>query len=214
MVVVGSKNGYLYSLNPELTAVAYKVPVTTIDNVDAAITPEGTRFCPGTAGGVNWYGPAYSPQTNTIFVNSVDWCSTVKLGGPESLEFSPGKPFIGSSNAFGLGDPQKTGWLTAVDADSGKVLWQYHDPLPLVAALLPTASGLVFTGDLAGNLLAFDGATGKVVFKDKAGGPVGGGVIAYSLGGQQYIAVAAGMENWIMQTKSGPAAIVIYALHR
>jgi alcohol dehydrogenase (cytochrome c) len=147
-------------------------------------------------------------------VNSVDWCSTIKLGGPESLEFVPGKPFIGSSNAFGDGDTKKTGWLTAVDADTGKVLWKYHDPSPLVAGLLPTASGLVFTGDLAGNLLAFDGATGKILFKDQAGGPVGGGVIAYSLGGQEYIAVAAGMQNWIMQTKSGPATIAIYALHQ
>jgi alcohol dehydrogenase (cytochrome c) len=214
MVVVGSKDGNLYSLNPELTSVAYKIPVTTIENVDAPMTPQGTRFCPGTAGGVNWYGPAYAPPANTIFVNSVDWCSTIKLGGPESLEFAPGKPFIGSSNAFGDGDAKKEGWLTAIDADTGKVLWKYHDPLPLVAGLLPTASGLVFTGDLAGNLLAFDGATGKLLFKDKAGGPVGGGVIAYSLGGQEYIAVAAGMENWIMQTKSGPASIVIYALRR
>jgi alcohol dehydrogenase (cytochrome c) len=214
MVVVGSKDGHLYSLDPDLTSVAYKIPVTTIENVDAPMTPQGTRFCPGTSGGVNWYGPAYAPPTNTIFVNSVDWCSTIKLGGPESLDFSPGKPFIGSSNAFGDGDAKKTGWLTAVDADSGKVLWQYHDPSPLVAGLLPTASGLVFTGNLEGNLLAFDGATGKLIFKNNAGGPVGGGVIAYSLGGQQYIAVAAGMENWILQTKSGPAAIVIYALRR
>jgi outer membrane protein assembly factor BamB len=84
----------------------------------------------------------------------------------------------------------------------------------MVAGLLPTASGLVFTGDLAGNLLAFDGATGKSLFKVKAGGPVGGGVIAYSLGGQEYIAVAAGMENWILQTKSGPASVVIYALRK
>jgi alcohol dehydrogenase (cytochrome c) len=214
MVVVGSKNGYLYALDRELTAVAYQVPLTTIENVEAPLTAEGTRFCPGTAGGVNWYGPAYAPPTNTIFVNSVDWCSTIKLGGPEALAFSPGKPFVGSSNAFGDGDASKTGWLTAVDADTGKVLWKYHDPEPLVAGVLPTASGLVFTGNLEGNLLAFDGATGKLVFKDKAGGPIGGGVVAYSLGGQEYIAVAAGMQNWIMQTKSGPASVVIYALRK
>jgi hypothetical protein len=32
------------------------------------------------------------------------------------------------------------------------------------------------------------------------------------VGGKQYVAVAAGMNNWIMQTKSGPASVVIYAL--
>jgi alcohol dehydrogenase (cytochrome c) len=35
MVVVGSMDGYLYRLNPDLTSVAYKIPVTTIENVDA-----------------------------------------------------------------------------------------------------------------------------------------------------------------------------------
>ena len=212
MVVVGSKDGYLYSLDRELTSVAYKIPVTTIENVDAPITKQGTRFCPGTAGGVNWYGPAYAPSTNTIFVNSVDWCSTIKLGDPESLEFVPGKPFIGSSNAFGDGDAKKIGWLTAVDADSGKVLWKYQSSLPLVASITPTASGLVFTADLEGNLLVFDAHSGKILFRSKVGGPVGGGVVTYMVEGKQYVAIAAGMKNWILQTESGPASVVIYAL--
>jgi alcohol dehydrogenase (cytochrome c) len=212
MVVVGSKDGYLYSLDPELTSISYKIPVTTIENVDAPITTQGTRFCPGTAGGVNWYGPAYAPSTNTIFVNSVDWCSTIKLGGPEALEFVPGKPFIGSSNAFGDGDTKKIGWLTAVDADSGKVLWKYQSSLPLVASITPTASGLVFTADLEGNLLVFHAHSGKILFRSKVGGPVGGGVVTYMVEGKQYVAVAAGMKNWILQTESGPASVVIYAL--
>jgi alcohol dehydrogenase (cytochrome c) len=145
-------------------------------------------------------------------VNSVDWCSTIKLGAPESLEFVPGKPFIGSSNAFGDGDAKKVGWLTAVDADSGKVLWKYQSSLPLVASITPTASGLVFTADLEGNLLVFQAHSGKILFRRKVGGPVGGGVVTYMVEGKQYVAIAAGMKNWILQTESGPASVVIYAL--
>ncbi|HWR51361.1 MAG TPA: PQQ-binding-like beta-propeller repeat protein [Bryobacteraceae bacterium] len=193
MVAVASKNGYLYGLDRNLSKVAYQVPVTTIANTDAPLTPAGTRFCPGTQGGVNWYGPAYSPQQNALFVNSIDWCTVIKLGGPESLQFKPGTPFLGSSNQFGDSDPKnKTGWLTAVDADTGKVLWKYHDSQPMVAAITPTASGVVFTADLAGNLLAFDAASGKVLLRNKAGGPVGGGVVTYMVNGKQYVAVAAG----------------------
>lgn len=44
-------------------------------------------------------------------------------------------------------------------------------------------------------------------------GPVGGGVITYMLAGKQYVAVAAGMNNPIMKTKSGPARVAIFALH-
>ncbi len=213
MVAVGGKNGYLYGLNRDLSNVAYQTPITSIANTDASITAAGTRFCPGTQGGVNWYGPAYSPEQNALYVNSIDWCTVVKLGGSETLKHTPGKPFLGSSNAFGDSDSQnKTGWLTAVDADSGKTLWKYHSSLPMVAAITPTASGVIFTGDLEGNLLAFDGASGKLLFQNKAGGPIGGGVVTYMINGKQYVGVAAGMEGAIMQIKSGPASVVIYAL--
>ena len=48
-----------------MKSVIYQVPVCAISNIDAAITPEGTHFMPGTQGGVNWNGPAYSPLTPT-----------------------------------------------------------------------------------------------------------------------------------------------------
>lgn len=214
MVAVGGKNGYLYGLNRNLTDVAWQTPVTTIKNADAPLTPEGTRFAPGTQGGVNWNGPAYSPLVNAVYVNTRDWATTVKVGGPEALEYTPGKIFLGSSNGFGEDDPasEQSGWLTAVDADGGNILWQYHAPLPLAAAVTPTAGGLLLTGDLEGNLLAFDAATGKMISKKKTDGPIGGGIITYSINGKQYVAVAAGMNNQIMGTKSGPASVVIYAL--
>ena len=82
----------------------------------------------------------------------------------------------------------------------------------MVAAITPTAGGVVFTGDLEGNLLAFDGASGKLLFQNKAGGPIGGGVVTYMIDGKQYVGVAAGMEGAIMQIKSGPAAVAIYSL--
>ena len=213
MVVVGSKNGYLYGLNRELSKVIYQSPVTTIANTTAPLTPEGTRFCPGSQGGVNWYGPAYSPDRNAVYVNSIDWCTVIKLGGPESLEHTAGKPFLGSSNAFGDSDPNnRTGWLTGVDADTGKVLWKYHSTQPMVAAITPTAGGLVLTGDLNGNLLAFDDVSGKVLLQHNAGGPIGGGIVTYTINGKQFIAVAAGMQNGIMMTKSPSSYLVILAL--
>jgi len=213
MVAVGGKNGYLYGLNRDLSKVAFRVPVTTVENADAPLTAGGTRFCPGTQGGVNWYGPAYSPQQNALYVDSIDWCTVIKMAGSELLTHKYGTPFLGSSNAFGDSDPNnRSGWVYAVDADSGKVLWKYHASLPMVAGLTPTAGGLVFTGDLEGNLLAFDAASGKVLFKTETAGPIGGGIATYSVKGKQYVAVASGMKNAIMKTDSGPAAVLIYSL--
>jgi alcohol dehydrogenase (cytochrome c) len=182
--------------------------------VDAPLTAQGTRFLPGTQGGTNWYGPSYSPQANALYVPTIDWATTIKLGGPETLKKEEGKPFIGSANAFGDQDPkdQRFGHLTAVDADSGKVMWKYDTDTPMVAAATPTAGGIVLTGDTRGNFLAFDAASGSVLLKKDLGDPIGGGVITYELDGKQYVAVAGGMKNPIVQTESGPAWVAIFAL--
>jgi len=214
MVAAASKNGYLYGLSRDLSEVFFKTPVTRIENVDAPLTKEGTRFLPGTQGGTNWYGASYSPPLNMLFVPAIDWATTIKLGDTDTLMKEPLKPFIGSANEFGDQDPkdQRFGHVTAVDADSGKVVWKYDTDTPMVAALTPTAGGLLLTGDTKGNFLAFDAAKGDVLLKKDLHDPIGGGIVTYILGGRQYIAVAGGMKNPIVQTESGPAWIAIFAL--
>src|SRR2546426_10991296 len=87
---------------------------------------------------------AFSPEANLVFVNSIDWCSTVKLDTKAPV-FEAGKPFLGSANAFGDKDERKKGWITAVDADTGVVRWRRETSQPIVAGIAVTASGLVFT---------------------------------------------------------------------
>jgi alcohol dehydrogenase (cytochrome c) len=212
MVAAACKNGYLYGLSRDMRDVHYQTAVTRIENVDAPLTAQGTRFLPGTQGGTNWYGPAYSPPLNTLFVPAIDWATTIKLGGPESLKLEPGKPFVGSANGFGEQDPDRFGHVAAVDADSGEVLWAYDTDTPMVASVTPTAGGILLTGDTKGNLLAFDAASGKLLLQKDLQDPIGGGIVTYMLGGTQYVAVAGGMKNAIVQTESGPAWVAILAL--
>ncbi len=216
MVAVAGKNGYLYELSRDLKDVFFQIPITRIENVDAPLTSEGTRFLPGTQGGTNWYGPSYSPPLNALFVPAIDWATTIKLAGPGSLEHDPPKPFIGSANGFGQQDPedQRFGHVTAVDADSGQVLWKYDTDTSMVASVTPTAGGVLLTGDTKGNFLALDAASGRVLLKKDLGDPIGGGISTYMLGGTQYVAVAGGMKNPIIQTDSGPAWVAILALPR
>jgi PQQ-dependent dehydrogenase (methanol/ethanol family) len=214
MVAVAGKNGYLYGLSRDLHDVYFKTQVTRVENADAPLTQEGTRFLPGTQGGTNWYGSSYSPPLNALFVPTIDWATTLKLGGPESLKHDPPQPFIGSANGFGEQDPkdQRFGHISAVDADSGKVLWRYDTDTSMVASVTPTAGGVVLTGDTHGNFLAFDAANGNVLLKKALGDPIGGGIVTYQLGGIQYVAVAGGMKNPVVQTESGPAWVAILAL--
>ena len=82
----------------------------------------------------------------------------------------------------------------------------------MVAAVTPTAGGLLFTADTNGNFLAFDAANGHVLLKKDLADPIGGGIITYMLSGTQYVAVAGGMKNGIVQTESGPAWVAILAV--
>jgi alcohol dehydrogenase (cytochrome c) len=190
-----------------MNKVVWKTPVTSIVNAEAPLTPEGTFFCPGAAGGVEWNGPAFSPVTNLVYVNAVDWCSTVKLDTKPPV-FEPGRQFLGSSNGFGVYDSRKAGWVTAVDADSGVVRWRRETAGPVVAGIAVTASGLMMTGDLNGDFIVFDAATGQVLHRIQTKQPVGGGVVTYQAGGKQFVAIAAGLTNPIMQTKGQPMVIV------
>jgi alcohol dehydrogenase (cytochrome c) len=51
---------------------------------------------------------------------------------------------------------------------------------------------VVFAGELTGDLLALDAKTGKVLLRSALGGPAGGGVVTYSAGGVQNVAVVSG----------------------
>jgi alcohol dehydrogenase (cytochrome c) len=216
LLVVGGKDGHLYGIDRASGQKRYTTSVTTIFNIDAPVTPEGTRFCPGVNGGIEWNGPTYSPKMNTLYVNAIDWCTTVKVAPPAKLEGKDGLPWTGSSELrepFGAPDRTRRGWLTAVNADNGQVRWTYASPTPLVAGITATAGGLVFTGDLKGNVLALDGESGRILWRGRTGQPIGGGVASYAVGGRQYIAVASGLHaplTW--QLKSTPASVVVFGL--
>ncbi len=216
LVAEAGKDGRLYGIDPAARRLLYGVPTTTIENADAPLMPQGTRFCPGTQGGTEWNGPAYLPATNALYVNAADWCSTVHLMPPEQLQGKPGEAWTGAAdeNPFGTFDPKEKwrGWLTAFDADSGRILWRHQAATPLLAGVLATAGGLIFTADLDGRVIALDAGKGDVLWHGKVEGAVGGGVISYRAGGRQRIAVAAGMNSPIWPLPKSTGKIVVFGL--
>ncbi|MGH7579164.1 MAG: PQQ-binding-like beta-propeller repeat protein, partial [Gemmatimonadales bacterium] len=181
LVIEAGKDGHVYGIEPD-GEFRYRVPVTTLANVEAPLTPEGTRFCPGVNGGVEWNGPSYSNSSGMLYVGAIDWCTTVKVMHPDSLRGRDGMPWTGSSSRFqpfGEPDSARHGWLTALDAETGRTLWRYHSATPLVAGVTSTRGGVVFTGDLDGNVLAFDDRKGTLLWKEGTGLPIGGGVVTY-----------------------------------
>jgi alcohol dehydrogenase (cytochrome c) len=229
LAAAAGKDGLLYGIDRAgVTAagketdaplkIRYATPVTTRSNLKTPLnTTSETRFCPGTQGGTEWNGPGFSPPLNLLFVNAIDWCSAVILADAATVTGKVGAAWPGSgdpAHPFGRMDPKEKwgGWLTAVDADSGRVRWKYKSPTPMVAAVTPTAGGLIFTGDLNGDVLAFDAETGRILWRDAAGAAVGGGVVSYQTGGHQRIAVAAGIRSPIWPVTPTTARVIVYSL--
>ena len=82
--------------------------------------------------------------------------------------------------------------MAAINVATGKVAWRYRDELPMMGGTLSTAGGVVFSGNLRGDVLAFDAKTGKVVWRFHAGGGVRSQPIAYQIDGRTYVAVPTG----------------------
>ncbi|MEP6942185.1 MAG: PQQ-binding-like beta-propeller repeat protein [Betaproteobacteria bacterium] len=207
LVATAGKEGILHVVDRADGKLVFKLPMTTLLNHDAPLTPEGVRVCP--VAGVQWNGPAYSPQTGLLYVNAIDWCTVFK-SGPDP-KWVATIPYTGLTNGWGTNDPidQWSGWINAVDPRTGKMAWRVHTPAPMYAALTPTAGGVVFTGDLEGNLLALDARNGKSLYRFNTGGPIAGGVVTYERNGAQYVAVASGSSGGSIPL-SGSTTIVIF----
>ena len=155
MVATVGKDGVLRTLDKRTHQPLYETPITTILNADIPVTREGVVACPGVTGGVLWSSPAYHPGEKILLTSSIDYCSRFRAAN--NVRFIPGQLYMGG-NARHEGD--MSGWITAVEVESGEVRWKYQTEFPNVAAVTTTAGGLAISVTLAGDLLFFDVATG------------------------------------------------------
>jgi alcohol dehydrogenase (cytochrome c) len=210
LVAVVGKDGLMHVLDRETKEKIYDAPVTTRLNTDVETTVEGTpRTCPGVMGGVLWNGPAFNPRTNMLYVPAVDWCGVFTRA--KELRQVPGQIQMGG---FYRGDPpdKARGWLTAVDAATGKVAWKYESQKPMLAAVTTTSTDVLFTGELTGDFLAMNARTGKVLYRFNTGGPMNGGVVSYAVNGKQYVAAASGSASGFWYAPPGSSTIIVFAL--
>ena len=200
------------------------MPVTKGENADVPLVPgTSVHFCPGAMGGAEWNSPAYVPRTNLILAGEVEWCDTAWMKGNEIKRLQDtalGKPWAGMATfnpfwmfgRFTTADGDWAGWVYAVDADSGVWKWRLKSNYPILGGMTPTAGGVVFFGDIGGNFYALDAATGQKLWGQELGGAIGGGVITYTAGGAQRVAVAAGFTHLFWPTKIVHAKIVVLGL--
>jgi alcohol dehydrogenase (cytochrome c) len=209
-VAIGGKDGHIYSVDRRSHSLLFKTAVTTIQPPAKEPDEQGVHACPGPQGGVEWNGTAFSPLTHAVYVGTVDWCATFKRGEAKKVAspLGAGHIFFGTGYTMDANGPH-TGWVTALDDVSGKIRWRYHATSPVIAGVTPTASGLLFTGDMSGNFMAFDAANGKLLKKVVLDGPMAGGVATYAVDNRQYVAVTTGNTSRLVWHTSGTPKVVI-----
>src|SRR3989441_452423 len=168
-----------------------------------------TLVCPAIDGGHSWNAGAYNPQTKLFYRIANEWCmdltvspkggGTTITAGSESRITEPFAQAFMSAEWVGANPPGDTahGRLTARDPVSGKIAWEKRYDLIPHSALLSTAGGLVFVGTIDGFVEALDAKTGDRLWRVNNGTSHNGGVVSYSVGGEQDNAVATGHGSYV-----------------
>jgi alcohol dehydrogenase (cytochrome c) len=143
---------------------------------------DGRLVAPNEGGGTNYRSPSFDPATGLFIVSAQD--------GYGIYFFKQEHGAYGWAGAdYGVSGK---GVLRAIEYQTGAVRWS-HDlgDGASGAGVLTTASGLVFTGDSSGNVLALRTSDGSTLWHSGIG-RVGNSPITYELDGRQYVVVGGG----------------------
>jgi quinohemoprotein ethanol dehydrogenase len=149
---------------------------------------------PGAQGGDNWPPSSYNPDTHMFYVCAQ---STVNASIAGSLEHEAKQGQVPPAN-FGsifaaTGFATNPGTLTAIDAASGRIVWQRNWVGDSCYSGTSTTHGnLVFVGRNDGELQAYNATNGKLLWRFQTGAGANNTASFFTRDGKEYIAFYAG----------------------
>jgi alcohol dehydrogenase (cytochrome c) len=209
MLMQTSRNGYFFVLDrtdgKSLLTVPYG-PVNwalgvdkqgrPIPNPDKEPARDGRLIAPDEGGLTNYRSPSFDPKTG-LFIVDAHPSYGIYFAKPEDGTFG----WAGAD--YGVWGK---GVLDAIDYKTGKIRWsKYLGPGGAGAGVLTTDSGLIFTGDAHGNVLALDTNDGRTLWHAGTGAGMETSPITYELDGRQYVLTGNGgvLFAWAMPETAG-----------
>jgi alcohol dehydrogenase (cytochrome c) len=207
VAIHGGKTGHVY-VHDRATGelIRYSEAMIPQENMWVLPTKDGARMLPGANGGVEWSPMAVNPMLHMAYAANLHQPMTYHV---EEAQYPGGKLWLGGAFKVVPGEKQ-WGRLAAVNLDTGKLAWKFDTEQPLIGGVLATAGGLVFNGEGNGLFRAFDAKSGKKLWEYQCGAGVNAPAVSYTVGGKQYVAVAAG-GNTQIDFKRGNS-VVVFAL--
>ncbi|HLG57418.1 MAG TPA: PQQ-dependent dehydrogenase, methanol/ethanol family [Vicinamibacterales bacterium] len=218
VMLFGNRNGFFYVLDRTTGEFLLGKPFTKVTwttGLDAKgrpqnavpLTEEGVLVYPGVQGGTNWYSPAFSPRTGLFYLPM--WGNTFSTFSERPVEYKEGQRYTGALPAMPIRlltpgpainrrrPDEGYGAIQAIDPKTGEKKWEYAMADVVDAGVLSTASDLLFSGGREGYAFALDAKSGELLWKANVGGSVSNGPMTYSVGGRQYVALAAGSSLFV-----------------
>ncbi|MBV9238487.1 MAG: PQQ-binding-like beta-propeller repeat protein [Xanthobacteraceae bacterium] len=202
-VMHAGKTGHVYVHDrKDCSLIRFSDAMVAQENMWVLPTPEGARMLPGANGGVEWSPMTVNPALGLTYAINLHQPMTYHV---QSTAYPDGKLWLGGAFKV-IPSEQQSGNITAVDYNTGKIRWQVKTPQPMIGGILATAGGVVFAGEANGRFRAYDATNGTVLWTFNAGAGVNAPPSSYSVGGKQYVVVAAG-GNVQIDAKRGNAII-------